>query len=92
MSFLDERSGAVIAGDAFQTFRRVAVAGTFVPLFPFPGMATWSKETALASSVKLAGLSPALLAVGHGNLLQAPQAAIQQAIRQMELSLRKAGK
>ncbi|WP_054940779.1 MBL fold metallo-hydrolase [Paenibacillus ihuae] len=92
MSFLDQRSGALIAGDAFQTFRRTAVAGTVVPLFPFPAMATWSKELALASAQKLLAASPSILAPGHGNLLKTPHAAMQQAIEKAQKSLRKAGK
>ncbi|CAH1192283.1 putative metallo-hydrolase YflN [Paenibacillus auburnensis] len=91
MSFLDQRSGALIAGDAFQTFRRTAVSGTVVPLFPFPAMATWNKELALASAQKLLGSSPTILAPGHGNLLKNPHAAMQQAINKAQQSLRKAG-
>jgi glyoxylase-like metal-dependent hydrolase (beta-lactamase superfamily II) len=34
------RPDRLIAGDAFQTRAGVAVSGTLVPLFPFPGMAT----------------------------------------------------
>ena len=55
MSFLDRRSGAAIVGDAFQTFRRTAVSGTVVPLFPFPAMATLNKDLALSSALKLLG-------------------------------------
>ncbi|GJM82733.1 hypothetical protein HMSSN139_52290 [Paenibacillus sp. HMSSN-139] len=65
-ALLDTRSGALIAGDAFQTRAGIAVSGTVRPLFPFPALATWHKETALASARKLAGLKPSLLAVGHG--------------------------
>ena len=92
MSFLDQRSGALIAGDVFQTFRRTAVTCTVVPLFPFPAMATWNKELALASAQKLLETSPSILAVGHGNMLKAPEEAMKQAIHKAQLSLRKAGK
>ncbi|AIQ52976.1 MBL fold metallo-hydrolase [Paenibacillus sp. FSL R7-0331] len=91
MSFIDTRTRAIIAGDAFQAFHRTAVSGTVVPLFPFPAMATWNKELALASAVKLAELSPAVLAVGHGNLLKEPMEAMKQAILRSEQTLRKAG-
>lgn len=84
MSFLDRRSGAVIAGDALQTFRRTAVSGTPVPLFPFPAMATWNKEEALASARKIRSLQPSLLAVGHGDLLAHPAERLDQAIRRAE--------
>lgn len=79
MSFQDLRSGAVIAGDAFQTFRAVAVSGKKVPWFPFPAMATWNVEQALASAYKLIELNPTLLGVGHGDLLRDPVAAMKRA-------------
>ncbi|WP_025698895.1 MBL fold metallo-hydrolase [Paenibacillus forsythiae] len=80
MSFFDRRSGAVIAGDAMQTFRGVAVSGIRVPLFPFPAMATWNKETALESAVRIEKLNPSVLAVGHGNLLEQPGERLRAAI------------
>lgn len=87
MSFLDSRSGAIIVGDAFQTFRGTAVAGTVIPLFPFPSMATWNKEQALNSAIKLSELSPSLLAAGHGNLLIAPGEQIKEAIRRAKITV-----
>ncbi|AIQ47496.1 hypothetical protein R70723_17595 [Paenibacillus sp. FSL R7-0273] len=92
MSFMDSRSRAIIAGDAFQAFGRTAVAGTVVPFFPFPAMATWNKEQALASAIKLRELSPAVLAVGHGNLLTEPAGEMEQAIRKAQHSLGKGGR
>ncbi|CAM4487908.1 MBL fold metallo-hydrolase [Paenibacillus phoenicis] len=89
-ALLDTRSGALIAGDAFQTRAGIAVSGTVRPLFPFPALATWHKETALASARKLAGLNPSLLAVGHGPVLKQPAAAIAKAIAAAELALGKA--
>ncbi|OKP77551.1 hypothetical protein A3844_29440 [Paenibacillus helianthi] len=91
MSFLDQRTGALVVGDAFQTFRRTAVSGTVVPLFPFPAMATWNKTTALESAMKLLRLSPKLLAVGHGNLLKAPVEQMKFAIKQAEEMQKKGG-
>ncbi|BCG59221.1 MBL fold metallo-hydrolase [Paenibacillus sp. URB8-2] len=91
MSFLDRRSGAVIAGDAFQTFRGTAVSGTVVPLFPFPAMATWNKEAALESAVKIQQLNPSLLAVGHGNLLKQPGERLRSAIAKAEAGLKPQG-
>ncbi|UQZ37042.1 hypothetical protein C2I18_28000 [Paenibacillus sp. PK3_47] len=91
MSFLDSRSNAVIAGDAFQTFGRVAVAGTVVPWFPFPAMATWNKEQAVSSAERLLKLSPSVLAAGHGNLLKAPADQMKQAIRTAQIQLKKEG-
>jgi glyoxylase-like metal-dependent hydrolase (beta-lactamase superfamily II) len=92
MSFQDCRSNAIIAGDAFQTFGRVAVAGTVVPWFPFPAMATWNKEQAAASAERLLMLSPSVFAVGHGDLLKAPVHSMKQAISIAHLQHKKAGK
>lgn len=89
-ALLDTRSGALIAGDAFQTRAGIAVSGIVRPLFPFPALATWHKETALASARKLANLNPALLAVGHGPVLKQPAAAIAKAITAAERALGKA--
>ncbi|GIP50131.1 MBL fold metallo-hydrolase [Paenibacillus sp. J53TS2] len=83
-ALLDTRSGALVAGDAFQTRAGIAVSGTVRPMFPFPALATWHKETALASARKLAGLKPSLLAVGHGPVLEQPAAAIAKAIAAAE--------
>ncbi|MHC0036432.1 MBL fold metallo-hydrolase [Pseudoneobacillus sp. C159] len=88
MSFWDCRTKALIAGDAFQTRGGMAVAGDVKPLFPFPAFGTWSKITALKSAKKLAELEPSLLAVGHGEMLEIPAAAMKQAIHNLEKKLR----
>lgn len=80
MAFLDTRDNALIAGDAFQTRGGVAVSGQLRPWFPFPALATWNKEAALASASKLAAYRPSLLAVGHGRMLRNPGPALQRAI------------
>ncbi|WP_309123110.1 MBL fold metallo-hydrolase [Paenibacillus sp.] len=87
LAFLDERDGTLIAGDAFQTRGRTAVAGTVVPWFPFPAFGTWDARTSLDSAKKLAELNPRLLAVGHGAMLQAPGAAMRRAIAEAEARL-----
>ncbi|MEC0236713.1 MBL fold metallo-hydrolase [Paenibacillus kribbensis] len=84
MAFLDTRTRALIAGDAFQVRGGVAVSGRLKPLFPFPALATWNKESSLESAKKLAHLKPSLLAVGHGNMLQHPQTQLERAIKDME--------
>ena len=83
-AFLDVRDKTLIAGDAFQTQAGIAVSGVLRWLFPFPAMATWHKPTALQSAQSLRALNPARLAVGHGNVLEDPLAAMDQAIREAE--------
>jgi len=80
VAFLDVRDRSLIAGDAFQTRGGIAVSGVLRPLFPFPAMATWNKQTALESATRLQRLQPSLLAVGHGNAIRDPSAAIERAI------------
>jgi glyoxylase-like metal-dependent hydrolase (beta-lactamase superfamily II) len=89
MTFLDERTNAIIAGDAFQTRGGTAVSGITVPWFPFPAMATWNKEAALESAKKICELKPSLLAVGHGELLKSPAGHIEKAIKKAETILAK---
>ncbi|WP_423801019.1 MBL fold metallo-hydrolase [Neobacillus sp. SAB-20_R2A] len=89
MSFLDLRTKALVAGDAFQTRGGIAVAGDIRPLFPFPAFGTWSKQTALKSARKLAELNPSLLAVGHGEMVENPVAVMAMAINKFEQKLRK---
>jgi glyoxylase-like metal-dependent hydrolase (beta-lactamase superfamily II) len=84
MSFLDLRTKALIAGDAFQTRGGIAVAGDLKPLFPFPSFGTWSKETALISARKLVSYRPLLLAVGHGEIALNPVNSMEQAIKNLE--------
>lgn len=80
MAFLDVRSRALIAGDAFQVRGGVAVSGLMKFWFPFPAMATWNKEVSLESARKLRELSPSVLAVGHGVMIEQPLAVIDRAI------------
>jgi glyoxylase-like metal-dependent hydrolase (beta-lactamase superfamily II) len=87
MAFLDTRNQALIAGDALQTRGGIAVTGQVRPLFPFPSMATWNKEVSLDSARKLSELKPSLLAVGHGLMLENPQAKIALAIQTAERKL-----
>jgi glyoxylase-like metal-dependent hydrolase (beta-lactamase superfamily II) len=84
MSFLDMRSKALIAGDAFQTRGGIAVAGDIKPWFPFPAFGTWSKKTALASGIKLLSYQPKLLAVGHGEMVENPIAVMEQAVEELK--------
>jgi glyoxylase-like metal-dependent hydrolase (beta-lactamase superfamily II) len=83
-AFLDTRDRTLIAGDAFVITGGLAVSGVVRWLFPFPGMATWHKPTALTSAKKLRALQPVRLAVGHGVVMERPLAAMDQAIAEAE--------
>ncbi|WP_058302237.1 MBL fold metallo-hydrolase [Gorillibacterium timonense] len=87
MAFLDTRNQTLIAGDAFQLRGGIAVSGQLRITFPFPAMATWNADRALATARKLADLQPTLLAVGHGSLLEQPTAAMEQAIRTAQAAI-----
>jgi len=80
VALIDVRNRSLIAGDAFQTRGGIAVSGDLRLLFPFPAMATWNKQSALSSAITLRALNPSLLAVGHGDVLSAPQTAMDRAI------------
>jgi glyoxylase-like metal-dependent hydrolase (beta-lactamase superfamily II) len=80
MAYLDTRDNTLIVGDAFQTQGGIAVSGVIRPLFPFPALATWHKPTALQTARALRALEPARLAAGHGPVLEAPLAAMDEAI------------
>ena len=80
VAFFDVRDKALIAGDAFQTRGGIAVSGDLRLLFPFVAMATWNKPAALTSAKALRALNPALLAIGHGEAISDPGAAMDQAI------------
>ncbi|TXK83909.1 MBL fold metallo-hydrolase [Paenibacillus sp. N3.4] len=82
MAFLDTRSRALIAGDAFQVRGGMAVAGVTKFWFPFPAMATWNKQASLASARKLRELNPSVLAVGHGQMIEQPQARIDRVLEE----------
>lgn len=89
-SYLDSRNNALIVGDAFQTRGGIAVGGQIRPLFPFPAMATWNQELALASAKKLRKFAPALLATGHGKMIKEPQSSMDLAITAAEQNLTRA--
>ena len=87
VAYFDTRDRTLIAGDAFQTRGGIAVSGVVRPLFPFPALATWHKPTALESAIRLRGLNPSRLVVGHGTGISDPQAAMDRAIAVAERKL-----
>jgi glyoxylase-like metal-dependent hydrolase (beta-lactamase superfamily II) len=80
VAFFDHRDGTLIAGDAYSNKSGITTAGTLRLLFPFTAMATWSKLTGIHSAEALRDLKPTRLAVGHGDTLTNPAAAMQSAI------------
>jgi glyoxylase-like metal-dependent hydrolase (beta-lactamase superfamily II) len=80
IALLDTRDNTLTAGDAFQTKAGTAVAGTVRWLFPFPGLATVDKLTALQTARELRQLEPSRLATGHGDVLEAPGDEMDRAI------------
>ncbi|WLR58891.1 MBL fold metallo-hydrolase [Guptibacillus hwajinpoensis] len=81
MAFIDKRNQILIASDALQTKGGVAVAGDLRWRFPFPALATWDKERAIATVEKLASFNPSVIGVGHGDFLYEPEA-LKRAILQ----------
>ena len=84
VSFFEEKSKILIAGDAFQIRGGVAVSGTLKIFFPFPALATWDYQTALNSAKILKELAPNVLAVGHGKMIIDPIQNITVAISEAE--------
>ena len=88
VSFLHEPSGALIAGDAFQSLGGLAVAGrSCAAWFPFMRWGTWRPDLALESARVLAALQPKLVACGHGPDVHNPRTALDAAIEDAERAL-----
>jgi glyoxylase-like metal-dependent hydrolase (beta-lactamase superfamily II) len=84
IALFDTRDQSLVAGDSFQTRAGLAVSGMMRWLFPFPAMATWHRPTALATAKRLRALNPARLGVGHGDILEQPNQALDRAIAEAE--------
>jgi glyoxylase-like metal-dependent hydrolase (beta-lactamase superfamily II) len=80
VALLDTRDRTLIAGDAYSTLGGVATTAKVNRRFPLPGMATWDRATELRSARELRALDPARLAVGHGDMVEQPAAAMDAAI------------
>ena len=80
VAFLDTRDSTLIAGDAYTTIGGVNTTAQTPWRFPLAGMATWHKPTALQTARELRGLDPNRLAVGHGNVVESPARAMDEAI------------
>jgi glyoxylase-like metal-dependent hydrolase (beta-lactamase superfamily II) len=84
VALLDTRDRTLIAADAYSTLGGVATSAKVNPRFPLPGLATWDRPTALRTARALRALEPARLAVGHGDVVEAPAAAMDAAIARAE--------
>ena len=80
VAFLDTRDGALIAGDTFTSYGRLAVASHFYLRFPLAAMATWDRAQVLESARRLRSLDPSVLVVGHGPAVREPGPAMDRAI------------
>jgi glyoxylase-like metal-dependent hydrolase (beta-lactamase superfamily II) len=80
VSFLDTRDRTVIVGDTYTTMGKLQVSNWFYLRFPLAAGATWDKSKDLESARALRSLDPALLAVGHGQPIRNPGAAMDEAI------------
>jgi glyoxylase-like metal-dependent hydrolase (beta-lactamase superfamily II) len=66
MSFLDERSGAMLTGDAMVALGELRVVGDGKGLGVIGDWFTWHKITALESGLRIAMLNPEIVLCGHG--------------------------
>jgi glyoxylase-like metal-dependent hydrolase (beta-lactamase superfamily II) len=80
VAFFDRRDGTLLCGDAFTTIGGVATTAKASLPFPLASMATWHAPTELQSARALRALEPARLAPGHGQIVDAPVAAMDAAI------------
>jgi glyoxylase-like metal-dependent hydrolase (beta-lactamase superfamily II) len=89
LAFLDERDGTLYAGDALVTVGGAVNVVGFGPwYFPFAGMATWHRPTAVASAKRLAELPIRRYAAGHGRMVEGGPELLRDAVRRAEASLR----
>jgi glyoxylase-like metal-dependent hydrolase (beta-lactamase superfamily II) len=80
VALFDTRDRTLFCADAFSTLGGVATTAKANWRFPLPALATWHKPTALATARALRALDPARLAPGHGRVVEAPVAAMDEAI------------
>ena len=80
LAFLDSRDRTLYCADAYSTLGGVATSAKVNPFFPLPGMATWHRETALASARALRALDPKALAPGHGKVVDNPGSEMDRAV------------
>jgi len=69
MSFLDERDGTLITGDALMSIGGLHLVTNPPWYFPFPKMGTWDLPLAAASARRLLDYRPVCIATGHGTFV-----------------------
>jgi glyoxylase-like metal-dependent hydrolase (beta-lactamase superfamily II) len=85
LSFLDQRSGTLIAGDALAGVGGLRVVGDSSMIFPLPDFGTWHKPTALESARRLVEVEPKKIVVGHGRpVIENAAARLKESIRHAE--------
>ncbi|HEX3472611.1 MAG TPA: MBL fold metallo-hydrolase [Silvibacterium sp.] len=85
LSFLDQRSGTLIAGDALANVGELRVTGDCPAVFPLPNWGTWHTPTAVESARKLMTLEPKKIVVGHGKpVTENASQLLKEAIRHAE--------
>jgi glyoxylase-like metal-dependent hydrolase (beta-lactamase superfamily II) len=80
VAFLDPRDRTLYCADSYSTLGGVATSAKPNPRFPLVALATWHRPTALETARAMRALDPARLAPGHGNVVEAPGAAMDRAI------------
>jgi glyoxylase-like metal-dependent hydrolase (beta-lactamase superfamily II) len=80
VAFLDRRDATLLCGDTYTTLGGVATTDKVRLPFPLASMATWDPATELESARALQALQPARLAPGHGQVVEAPVAAMDAAL------------
>jgi glyoxylase-like metal-dependent hydrolase (beta-lactamase superfamily II) len=89
MAYFDERDGTLYGGDALVTVGgEVHVVGFGPWYFPFAGMATWHRPTALESARRLAELPIRRYAVGHGRIVEGGPELLREAVKKADATLR----
>jgi glyoxylase-like metal-dependent hydrolase (beta-lactamase superfamily II) len=88
VAFLDTRDRTLIAGDVYTTIGRTSISSHIYWRFPLATMGTYDRATDLESAKALRALDPALLVVGHGPAVPAPQDAMDAAIARAQSAAR----
>ena len=85
IGLLDTRDGTLLCADAYLTVGKAFVCNERVVRFPVPALAgTWHAPIAVASARSLRALEPARLASGHGDVLERPVVAMEEALARAE--------